>query len=334
MTGDGKGTSAMHDAFATTVRAAVRDANVPTLLMVLVQLTGDRRWLEAPYRPTRGRGLDENDTGGLPEQVQDEIRRAAADAIVAWRHGKPVALPDPGEDLLTRMLSVAMGESVPAEYGPMIADDLGIATRGEDPVHETAAPAGFSAIVVGAGISGLLAAHRLGAAGVECTVVEKDDRVGGTWWHNRYPGCGVDVPSHLYSYSTVVADWPRYYASRDQLHDYLEDVADQWRLRERIRLSTVVLSAAWDSSANVDCRGRRTARTGNAPRQHLDQRGRRVRHAEAPGPARAGRFRRGVVPHRAVAGRARPRGKTSRRDRQRSERHAGGARDQPARPRR
>lgn len=251
MTGDGKGTSAMREAFATTVRAAVRDANVPTLLMVLVQLTGDQRWLGAPYQPTRGRGLDENDTGGLSEHVRDEIRAAAADAIIAWHNGKPVALPDPGEDLLTRMLSVAMGESIPDEYGPMIADDLGIATRGEDPVHETAAPAGFTAIVVGAGISGLLAAHRLSAAGVECTVVEKDDHVGGTWWHNRYPGCGVDVPSHLYSYSTVVADWPRYYASRDQLHDYLEDVADHWQLRDRIRLSTEVRSAAWDEPAQA-----------------------------------------------------------------------------------
>ncbi|MEA3216397.1 MAG: 4-hydroxyacetophenone monooxygenase, partial [Acidimicrobiia bacterium] len=32
---------------------AVAIANIPTLLMVLVQLTGDTRWLEDPYKPHR-----------------------------------------------------------------------------------------------------------------------------------------------------------------------------------------------------------------------------------------------------------------------------------------
>lgn len=56
-------------------------ANIPTLLMVLVQLTGDLRWLEDPYRPTRGRGMNDNDTGGFPERIQAEIRAAALDSI-------------------------------------------------------------------------------------------------------------------------------------------------------------------------------------------------------------------------------------------------------------
>ena len=32
-------------------------ANIPTLLMVLVQLTGALHWLEEPYRLTRARGM-------------------------------------------------------------------------------------------------------------------------------------------------------------------------------------------------------------------------------------------------------------------------------------
>ena len=48
-------------------------ANVPTLLCVLVQLTGDARWLEDPYRPTRNRGLGDNTSGGLPEAVHAEV---------------------------------------------------------------------------------------------------------------------------------------------------------------------------------------------------------------------------------------------------------------------
>ena len=46
---------------------AVAIANIPTLLMVLVQLTGERRWLADPYRPRRPHGMGDNDTGQLPE---------------------------------------------------------------------------------------------------------------------------------------------------------------------------------------------------------------------------------------------------------------------------
>ena len=74
---------------------AVARANIPTLLMVLVQLTGELRWLEVPYRPQRPRGMSDNDSGGLPEPIQAEIRTAALDAILAWRAGRPVAIPTP-----------------------------------------------------------------------------------------------------------------------------------------------------------------------------------------------------------------------------------------------
>src|SRR4051794_10839458 len=83
---------------------AIRIANIPTLIPVLVMLTGDERWLEPPYAPERNRGLDDNATGGLPDDVQDELRAAALDALLAWRAGRPLAIPDPSDALLVRML--------------------------------------------------------------------------------------------------------------------------------------------------------------------------------------------------------------------------------------
>ena len=81
---------------ADLIRRGVEEANVPTLLfMVLVQATGDMRWLDDPYRPTRTRGLSDHATGGLPDEIQAEIRAAALDAILTWLEGHPLAIPTP-----------------------------------------------------------------------------------------------------------------------------------------------------------------------------------------------------------------------------------------------
>ena len=57
-------------------------------------------------------------------------------------------------------------------------------------------------VIIGAGMSGILAAIKLREAGYDDFVLyEKAERLGGTWRENTYPGIACDVPSHLYSYS-------------------------------------------------------------------------------------------------------------------------------------
>ena len=68
---------------------AMEHANLPSLVAALYQLTGDARWLADPYRPTRSRGMEDNDTGGFAPGTQAEIRAAAVDAVLAWADGKP-----------------------------------------------------------------------------------------------------------------------------------------------------------------------------------------------------------------------------------------------------
>jgi len=113
------------------VERAVDKANLPTLLMVLFHLTGEARWLSAEYRPTRMKGLDENDSGGFSSERQAEIKRAAAHAICEWSSGAPVQVPSPSSDVVLAMLETSMGESVPPEYGAMMRAELGL-----DPVEQ------------------------------------------------------------------------------------------------------------------------------------------------------------------------------------------------------
>ena len=225
---------------------AIAIANIPTLLMVLVQMTGDQRWIQDPYRPSRAGGMGDNDMGGLSPALQAEIRAAALTAITSWHAGTPVAIPEPGPELLVEMLSWAMGEAVPPEYGRMTGAQLGLPQA--QPTTPLRVPDGFHVLIIGAGVSGMCAAVSLQRAGVPFTILEKHTTVGGVWWENRYPGAGVDTPNHLYSYSFAPYDWTQYFALRDELHAYLEHVADQFQLRPSIRFGTEVRSATYDQA--------------------------------------------------------------------------------------
>ena len=217
---------------------AIEVANIPTLLMVLVQLTGELHWLEVPYFPKRLPGLGDNDTGGLEPRHQQEVREAALEAILAWRNGRPIALPEPDYDLIVRMLSVSMAESVPTEYGQFTAAQLGQVKFLD---HQAiSSPPDFNVIVIGAGVSGLCAAINLQMLGINFQVIERNSTVGGVWWENSYPGAGVDTPNHLYSYSFAPYDWQKYFCLRDELHGYLEHVCDSFEVRDTIRFETTV----------------------------------------------------------------------------------------------
>ena len=68
-------------------------------------------------------------------------------------------------------------------------------------------------LVIGAGMSGLLTGIRLKQAGIDFTIIEKNADVGGTWLENTYPGCRVDNPNHMYSYSFEPNhDWPQHFS--------------------------------------------------------------------------------------------------------------------------
>ncbi|MET7696734.1 NAD(P)/FAD-dependent oxidoreductase [Streptomyces sp. NPDC005485] len=103
--------------------------------------------------------------------------------------------------------------------------------------------------VVGSGFGGLGAAVRLRREGVtDFVVLERAGSVGGTWRDNSYPGCACDVPSHLYSFSFAPnPDWPRTFSGQEHIREYLEHVADVFRLRSHIRFDCEVKMMTWDA---------------------------------------------------------------------------------------
>ena len=108
-------------------------------------------------------------------------------------------------------------------------------------------------LIVGAGFAGIGMAIRLKQAGIhDFTVLERADRLGGTWRDNTYPGAACDVPSHLYSYSFEPnPSWSRRFAPQGEILAYLEHCADKYGVRRHIRFGTSVTGASFDEHSGL-----------------------------------------------------------------------------------
>ncbi len=108
----------------------------------------------------------------------------------------------------------------------------------------------FPIAIIGAGFAGIGAAIQLEKAGIDSyTIFERAGEIGGTWRDNTYPGAACDVPSHVYSFSFEPnPSWSRTFAESGEIQQYLLDVVEKWRLRERLRLDTEIVEARFDAA--------------------------------------------------------------------------------------
>ena len=106
----------------------------------------------------------------------------------------------------------------------------------------------FDAVVIGGGLAGLYALHKLRGLGLSVRAYEAGDGVGGTWFWNRYPGARCDVESLEYSYSfdndlQQEWAWPERYGNQGEILAYINHVADRFDLRRDVQLNTRIVSA-------------------------------------------------------------------------------------------
>ena len=120
-------------------------------------------------------------------------------------------------------------------------------------MHTTTTPP-IDLLIVGAGFGGLYMLHTARQRGLTALVVEAAGGVGGTWYHNRYPGARVDIQSLEYSFGfddALQQDWcwTERYAAQPELLAYANHVADRYKLRDGIQLNTRIAAAHWDEDA-------------------------------------------------------------------------------------
>ena len=106
----------------------------------------------------------------------------------------------------------------------------------------------FQTAIIGAGFAGLGAGIRLKQMENHSFIIlERASDIGGTWRDNTYPGCGCDVPSHLYSYSFEPnPSWSRAFSKQPEILDYIHTCTKKHGLREHIQFNTAIKKLIFD----------------------------------------------------------------------------------------
>ncbi|KAK2749249.1 hypothetical protein FQN57_006865 [Myotisia sp. PD_48] len=109
-------------------------------------------------------------------------------------------------------------------------------------------------LIIGAGMSGIGLAIQLKKKYPHASyeIYEKANNLSGTWWANTYPGCGCDVPSHLYSFSFALnPEWTRPFALQPEILAYFRSVAQRYGVDRNITYQSTVQEAAFDSKTGT-----------------------------------------------------------------------------------
>jgi 4-hydroxyacetophenone monooxygenase len=234
------------------IAAALEEASIPALMLAMVHMTGDSSLLEGDIRPA---GVYINEYQGFmaPEQ-QAQVRGQALEVIKVFRDGGCQLPPSPDRQTIHSMMNFLVAEEVSADYIPMILEELeldgcdsrDVSFAGLDERDKQ----NFPVVIIGGGMSGVLAAIKLKEAGIPFTVIEKNPGPGGTWFENRYPGARVDVGNHFYCYSFEPNhNWSEFFSQQPELQAYFEHCVSKYGVGEYFRYDTEVVTARFDETS-------------------------------------------------------------------------------------
>ena len=179
------------DADDQQLRDALAQAHIPALMGSLMHLRGNTDHFAAVQPHFELFGEEED---GLEEAQREQIRELAFTARCAYRDAGCPEIPTPTEANVVATMHAITGEPMQDEHIPLLREELNL--FGEDrrrvPIDTRQLDDDFNVLIIGSGMSGILAAIRLQQEGIPFQIVEKNPEIGGTWYENTYPGCQVD----------------------------------------------------------------------------------------------------------------------------------------------
>ena len=114
------------------IEEALKDANVPSLMMALVHLTGETEIVHGDIRPEARNMADPQ--AGVTEEQQAYVREKALEALKAYRDRGCTLPPPPSEAEVMEMMHCLIGEPIPGDYGEFLIGELSL--HGENPYQQ------------------------------------------------------------------------------------------------------------------------------------------------------------------------------------------------------
>ncbi|KLO07105.1 FAD/NAD-binding domain-containing protein [Schizopora paradoxa] len=104
-------------------------------------------------------------------------------------------------------------------------------------------------VVIGAGISGILAGIRIPQRipTADLVIYDKNAGIGGTWYSNTYPGIACDAPSHCYQFSFEDnPKWSKFFSNGSEILEYLNGIVHKYKVMRHVKLHHEILHARYD----------------------------------------------------------------------------------------
>ena len=233
-----------------TLESALDSASFPVVAALLVHFTGDISILEKLPRPNQA-VLGEIQ-GFLSEDDKQTIKKIALKEISKFFSNHEVNdIYVPSNEELNKMMSFIVGENVSPDYIPMMLRDLNITSQDLKLSSVTTKPS-LEVLIIGAGMSGILAAIKLAERGIKFKIYEKNINLGGTWFENRYPGARVDIANHFYSYSFEENhQWSEHFSQQPELLDYFKRCFDKYDIQKNTYFETQVTDMKFDDETKM-----------------------------------------------------------------------------------
>ena len=233
-----------------TLESALDSASFPVVAALLVHFTGDISILEKLPRPNQA-VLGEIQ-GFLSEDDKQIIKKIALNEISKFFSDHEVNdIYVPSNEELNKMMSFIVGENVSPDYIPMMLRDLNITSQDLKLSSVTSKPS-LEVLIIGAGMSGILAAIKLAERGIKFKIYEKNINLGGTWFENRYPGARVDIANHFYSYSFEENhQWSEHFSQQPELLDYFKRCFDKYDIQKNTYFETQVTDMKFDDETKM-----------------------------------------------------------------------------------
>ncbi|MBD62632.1 MAG: 4-hydroxyacetophenone monooxygenase [Gammaproteobacteria bacterium] len=227
--------------------SALDCASFPVLAALMVHFTGDISILNKLPKPKQA--ILGETQGFYSNEDKDFIKKFALNELENFFENsdqKNLYLPSNKE--LNEMMNFIVGDIVPADYVPMMLKDININNNSNQIFKETKNHySDLEVLIVGAGMSGILAGIKLAEMGVKFKIYEKNISAGGTWYENQYPGARVDIANHFYSYSFEENPiWSEHFSKQSELLDYFKKCFYKYDIQEHTFFETEVVQMDFD----------------------------------------------------------------------------------------